>query len=357
MPNQFLVAPDGLHKRPTSAAHPSYQHEMLRFANETRAALREKKSEQSMPNAQFRSLAVSSSVGELDGAHSIEVTASFADEMAKTTRYVRRPDSAAMTEPSEGSEAAESSDNSNLDISTTPVLVHSMDGGLGIAKGDITLSLLNENTGRIDASKKATWANRVHGAIWRCRRMRRSTGSLGDFPAAPSERALGSPAQGRSSLPVDTDKARVAGGFRNVQSTQEAALGHLKHDEIDEALELFEDIIFAYYAYFEKSLKAREANPGSASGGITDFRPYIGVALHNLGILNLLNGEYSEAMSYFGRAADNRKACLGEGHPDHVVRLGSLVHLPPNLVQIRSHRVLHFSGIVGKACYLPIRSK
>lgn len=141
--------------------------------------------------------------------------------------------------------------------------------------------------------------------------------SMGGFPAPSMERAPNSPPRGRSSLPVDMDKARVAGGVRNVQSTQEAAIGHLKHDEIDEAMELFEDIIFAYYAYFEKSLKAREA--GIANGGITDFRPYIGVALHNLGILNLLKGEYKEAHSYFGRAVDNRKACLGEGHPEHVV--------------------------------------
>lgn len=138
----------------------------------------------------------------------------------------------------------------------------------------------------------------------------------------PTERkqALGTPAKGRSSLPVDMDKARVAGGFRSVSSTQEAALLHLKHDEIDEALELFEDIIFAYYAYFEHSLKQRDANPQQEGGfGTTDFKPFIGVALHNLGILNLLNGEYKEAHSYFARAVENRKSCLGEGHPDHVV--------------------------------------
>lgn len=144
---------------------------------------------------------------------------------------------------------------------------------------------------------------------------------MGGFPALDTERPLGSPPR-RSSLPVDMDKARVAGGFQSVTSTQDAALAHLKHDEIDEALELFEDIIFAYYAYFERSLKARERNPELQSGlGTTDFKPYIGAALHNLGILNLLNGEYKEALSFFSRALDNRKACLGEGHPDHVVSI------------------------------------
>jgi tetratricopeptide (TPR) repeat protein len=189
-----------------------------------------------------------------------------------------------------------------------------MDSYFGIAKGDITLSLLNENAGQSDSSKKATWANRVHGAIWRCRLMRRSTGSLTsvDFHQERDR----TPARGRSSLPVDLDECRVAGGVRNVRSSHEAALGHLKHDEFDEALELFEDIIFAYYAHFEKTLAAREA--GVVDAGTTYFRPYIGVALHNLGILNLLKGEYREAVSYFGRALEYRQECLGEGHPDHL---------------------------------------
>ena len=198
----------------------------------------------------------------------------------------------------------------------TPTLVQSMDSKYGIAKGDITLSLLNENTGRIETSKNATWAGRVHGAVWRCRRMRRCIAG----EEAESKQQAGSPAKGRSSLPVDLDKGRVEGGYRSISSTQDAALLHLKHDEIDEALELFEDIIFAYYAYFEQSLKAREKNPNLQGGlGTTDFKPYIGVALHNLGILNLLNGDYKEALSFFMRAVENRKACLGEGHPDHVV--------------------------------------
>ena len=144
--------------------------------------------------------------------------------------------------------------------------------------------------------------------------------SLGEFPTSTSDLPRGSPPRGRTSLPVDMDKARVAGGFRTIESTQKAAISHLKHDEIDEALELFEDIIFAYYAYFDRLLKAREQTPGSAEWD-RDFRPYIGVALHNIGILNLLNGEYSMALSFFTRAIESRKSCLGEGHPDHVVRI------------------------------------
>ena len=32
------------------------------------------------------------------------------------------------------------------------------------------------------------------------------------------------------------------------------------------------------------------------------------------------SGEYNQALSYFGRAVENRKGCLGESHSDHVVR-------------------------------------
>ena len=147
--------------------------------------------------------------------------------------------------------------------------------------------------------------------------MRRTTGG----PQAPKmDIHAGTSPRGRSSLPVDADRARVAGGYRTIEASQEAALLHLRHDEINEALELFEDIIFAYYAYFERLLKARERNPGSAEGR-TDFKPYLGVALHNIGILNLLNGDYSMALSFFKRAMESRKSSLGEGHPDHVVRI------------------------------------
>ena len=343
LPTQILASPDVSRSR-TNAS--DYKHEMLRFANNTRAALRSKdadtRTEQTTVNSRFRSLAISRSLAEQDDNHSIEVTASFHDRTTNIGRSQVQPGGSVMTTSSHNSEAAEASDN-YLDITSTPVLIHSMDSYLGIAKGDITLTLLNENTGEADTSEKATWANRVHGAIWRCRRMRRS---MGGFPPPQVERPPGSPARGRSSLPVDMDKTRVAGGVRNVQSTQEAALGHLKHDEIDEAMGLFEDIIFAYYAYFEKSLKAREA--GLENGGITDFRPYIGVALHNLGILNLLNGEYKEALSYFGRALDNRRACLGEGHPDHVVSA--------TLGQVKTRRIVVITHAPFLCVFRPLLS-
>jgi len=117
----------------------------------------------------------------------------------------------------------------------------------------------------------------------------------------------------------------VRGGSHTVASVQQAALLHLKRDEIDDSINLVEGIVFAYYSYFERSLNYRERNPTSdpASGPI-NFKPYIGMALHNLGILNLLKGDYDEALSYFTRAVDNRKGNLGEDHPHYI---SSLVRL------------------------------
>lgn len=298
------------------------KEEMRRFACDTRAALRVNATPQTVKdgpnvsNPQFRSIAVSTSLRSAmpdNNFDAVEVEKAFKDKDPGLSVGCPAPRVALS-----GSEGALSEGSDFAEIQNmTPVLAETMDSVYGIAKGDITISLLNENTGRIDTSRSATWANRVHGAIWRCRRMRRS---MGGFPSIESQIPKGSPAKGRSSLPVDTDKARVAGGVQRVAATQDAALEHLKHDEIDEALELFEDIIFAYYKYFDDSLNVREQNPSLQGGlGTTDFKPYIGVALHNLGILNLLNGQYQEALSFFTRAVDNRKSCLGEGHPDHVV--------------------------------------
>lgn len=220
---------------------------------------------------------------------------------------LHRPTISAMTD---------ASDSSPYDDLVTPPLVESLDSYLGIAKGDITLSLLNEDH---SISARSTWANRVRVAIWRTRRMRR--GRAGGTSVLQEHRQSNPSSRGRSSHHVDTDTARVAGGVRSVEASEQSALDHLMNDRIDEALECFEEIIFAYYNYFERSLKAREANPGG-SHPTTDFRPYIGAALHNLGVLNLLKGEYSQALSYFGRAVENRKGCLGESHNDHVVSQG-----------------------------------
>merc|ERR1719162_1808559 len=101
-----------------------------------------------------------------------------------------------------------------------PKMLISMDSFDGIASGDIFLSLLSENTGRAETSAAATWADRVHGAIWRARRMRK--------------RMIQAPSDTHSSQPLGR------GGSQTVASVQEAALIHLKRDEIDDSINLVE---------------------------------------------------------------------------------------------------------------------
>jgi hypothetical protein len=191
---------------------------------------------------------------------------------------------------------------SDLQANEAPVLLSSLDSFDGIAPGDITLSLLSENTGRADTSVAATWANRVHGAIWRARRMRRNLIHPGEI------------------RPSNTDNTRVGNGLQTIASIQQAAHTHLKHDEIDQSITLIEGVVFSYYSFFERSLNFREKNPTSDMGlGTIDFKTHIGVGLHNLGVLNLLKGDYEEALSYFSRAVESRKDHLGDNHPDYIV--------------------------------------
>ena len=126
----------------------------------------------------------------------------------------------------------------------------------------------------------------------------------------------------KSTRPKDppSPRSRFNGGSQTVESVQKAALMHLKRNELDEAIHLVEGIVFAYYSYFERSLNLREetATAGMSHGAI-NFKPYIGMGLHNLGVLNLLKGDYDEALSYFTRAVENRRRNLGENHPHYIV--------------------------------------
>ena len=124
------------------------------------------------------------------------------------------------------------------------------------------------------------------------------------------------------SLPVDVDDVRVVGGINNVASIQEKALVHLKQNEFEQSLELYEDIIFNYYSFFEQVLAKRdEFSSEDVTKELSNFKPYIGASLHNLGVIHLLKGDYEDAFSFFKRAVDNRRACLGEDHSDCIVSI------------------------------------
>lgn len=205
-----------------------------------------------------------------------------------------------------------------------PTMVQSIDNETGIAKGDVMLSLLCDNSFQASRDKAAdSWAWRVQEAIWRGRGMRRD---CFDGPVSRSnsqDDGDGKNARRRSSsLPVDVDDVRIVGGIKSVSSIQEKALAHLERDEFEQALELYEDIIFNYYSFFEQVLAKRdEYSSEDVSMELANFKPYIGASLHNLGVIHLLKGDYEDAFSFFKRAVDNRRACLGDSHPDCVTSL------------------------------------
>lgn len=267
------------------------QHEMKKFASETRAALREQS---------FTDIVNDPSSSAVPVAFSSPISVNRSTDGGRSDNPDFQMNAIAQSRPYDNSTKNMESISINfsaLEAGEVPKMLISMDSFDGIASGDIFLSLLSENTGRAETSVAATWADRVHGAIWRARRMRKSMRQE-THPPQPL----------------------VRGGSQTVASVQQAALVHLKRDEIDDAINLVEGIVFAYYSYFERSLNLREKNPASDTGpGTIDFKPYIGMALHNLGVLNLLKGDYDEALSYFTRAVENRKSNLGEDHPHYIV--------------------------------------
>jgi hypothetical protein len=61
------------------------------------------------------------------------------------------------------------------------------------------------------------------------------------------------------------------------------------------------------------------------TGKVSDFKPYIGAALHNIGMVHLLKGHYEAAFTHFERAALNRSTRLGNGHVDYVVSASTVL--------------------------------
>eukprot|EP00980_Cylindrotheca_fusiformis_P014174 scaffold3720_cov141-Cylindrotheca_fusiformis.AAC.13 len=165
------------------------------------------------------------------------------------------------------------------------IMVQSFDSSVGIAKGDITLSVLNELN---DMSPAASCPSRVRAAIWRCRRARMGTGA---FPSSMGTEQV---------QPVNED----------VRSMHDASLNFLLADDLGPAIEIYKDIVSAYQLYLERK-----------SDDELKIEKSIGAAQHNLGILNLLNGDYKKALSCFTDAARSRRASLVRGHPDRTASM------------------------------------
>lgn len=213
--------------------------------------------------------------------------------------------------------AAPSSIAKGLPPVDKPTMVESIDNETGIAKGDVMLSLLCDNSFQASKQKPDSWAWRVREAIWRCRDMRGYVFEPAGSCNGPDSDGNAGEMKRTPSLPVDVDDVRVVGGIQNVGSIQEKALSHLKQNEFEQALELYEDIIFNYYSFFEQVLAKRESEDMAVE--LSNFKPYIGASLHNLGVIHLMKGDYDDAFSFFKRAVDNRRACLGDSHPDCIV--------------------------------------
>jgi len=98
-----------------------------------------------------------------------------------------------------------------------------------------------------------------------------------------------------------------------------AAMEHLKYDDFDDALSLYEDILQSYDSFFQ------QVSPKQRDIDFQGFKLFIGVALHNIGVIHLLRGKYHEAFTYFERATLNRASSIGAGHSDHIVSLLQLL--------------------------------
>jgi hypothetical protein len=192
-----------------------------------------------------------------------------------------------------------------LSHNEVPFLITSINNDIGIPRGDIVLSLLNNES----------TSSSVDEAIWRCRTMRRQCDTRWlEYIAC---RATQGPiTRKQRSLRVDVDEVRVLGA--GVREIEKAAIEHIRHDDFDDALTLYEEILLAY---------KKSAEESHSELLLQKYKEYIGVAHHNLGIVNLLLGEHQSAYFHFENATAERAKCFGVGHPDHLVSRSMLAYL------------------------------
>jgi hypothetical protein len=190
-----------------------------------------------------------------------------------------------------------------------PFLVKPLDSELGVPKGDVMVSLL---------SKDSSWSSNITEAVWRCRTMRRNNDT----------KWLKENAKRRSSPLVKTGMSLVVGTrgdrseIKSPNANQFEAIEHLKFDELDEALQLYEDIHRSYDKFFAQEIEqSASKSPKHRQHDVTTFKLFAGQAFHNIATIKLLQGEYFDALTFFERATLNRASSCGTGHPDHIVRL------------------------------------
>ena len=180
-----------------------------------------------------------------------------------------------------------------------PALIKSLNNEIGIPKGDIVISLLNNNL-----SEPGSWSNRVDEAIWRCRTMRRHLSNTWQ-----EKKALRKSQTNLLSVRIDVDDVRVVGGIDKIAGTQETALNHLEYDDLDDALTLCESINLSCETFVE------EMQPDQAE----KCKACVASTFHNLGIVYMLRGEFDDALPCFEQATFLFAEYHGPGHMDHVV--------------------------------------
>lgn len=202
-----------------------------------------------------------------------------------------------------------------------PLLVGTLDNVIGICKGDVLLSLVHAKD--LNASSASSDGGvQIRNAVWRMRIMRRcltlrETGELSGNPASYGVFGKSNcpfPVRSRSSLPVDVDNMRVVGALEQTRALEASAIDHLRHDEFDDALELYDDILYSY----KETFKRRNWNMNAAEDGNFCVQPYIGNVLHNKGIVNFLKQDFTEALSCFEQALESRKSRDDSSNPDEL---------------------------------------
>jgi len=196
-------------------------------------------------------------------------------------------------------------------------LLRTLDDEVGIAKGDVIISLLTNYRGPDSDSSSPNGETaghieylgedlrrsdiKVRDAIWRNRRQRRLKGKDEDKSYSTSSN----------------------GGIsrKEMESMHSAAAENVKLNEFDDALEIYEDMLSAYQDSNPEQSQGSEKSSKSRKSLPTDRRPYIAATLHNIAIVHMLNLRFKRALPYLTKAVTIRREYLDEGDPDQVVSL------------------------------------
>jgi hypothetical protein len=210
------------------------------------------------------------------------------------------------TRKTETSAIEASSDRDDLESLmqvSMPFLVKPLDSELGVPKGDVMVSLL---------SKDSSWSCNVTEAVWRCRSMRRNNDTKW-----LKEKSVRQP----SPLAESEVSLRDCRESQSPNDNQADAMEHLRFDELDAALRLYEEIHRSYDDFFAQAFEqSASKSPKHRRQDVTIFKVFAGQAFHNIATIKLLQGEYADALTFFERATLNRASSCGTGHPDHIVR-------------------------------------